>query len=359
MNKNFINMDSLSIPMKSTTVAIVIAIIVIIAAIAGVLIYYNMPKTSTKSSSVSSSTSIATSPSNTSVTNSSKQLRIVSLLPSTTQILIALGLGKYIIAMDYGSYQVLQAFNLTYAVPKNVTILPLSQIYPPNISGLLLLHPTVVVVQRVMYAPYIPKMQQAGLNVLVVNTDLAYSFSQLEEEIMKIAEYFNVTSNGEKLVNWMNQKIAEFSSTGNTTVAFIFYIRPNLDMGTVGGNIYLNQIIVSAGGLNVFSTLPAYPTVSPSQLLLANPQVIIAAEMGENYSYIMSQISKIPGIQNVTAYKEGRIYIIDPIITDITGGCPLSVYLIELFHYIIIGKTPHYITASWMEENLNVTLPVY
>jgi len=345
--------------MRSTILGVTIAIIVIVAVIAGVLISYYHTSTTSISTipSTSSQSSTLTSYANTSVTSVLTQIRIVSLAPSDTQILIALGLGKYIVGLDYYSYQLLEYLNLTNEIPRNVTVF--SQIYPPNISGLLLLHPTVVVVEYGLEAPYIYKMQQAGLNLLITNSDYAYSFSQIEANIMKIAAYFNVTSKGEKLVNWMNQKIAEFSSTGNTTIAYLLYVQPNLDFWTAGGNVFISNIIVSAGGLNVFSTYSGYPLLSPDRLLLANPQIIIASEMG-NYSYTMSLISSIPGIKNVSAYKEGKVYILGNLATDLLEEPgPLSVYAIEMIHDIIEGIAPKYITSSWIKENLNISLPIF
>jgi len=357
-------MDSLSKPMNSTIVGLVIAVVVIVAVVAGVIISYyhimpaNTVKTTTSSNISTNTQSSTTSPlTNTSTTNSSTQLRIVSLAPSDTQDLIALGLGKYIVGIDSYSYQLLQYLNLTDKIPKNVTVF--TQIYPPNISGLLFLHPTVVVVEYGLEAPYISEMQKAGLNLLITNSDYAYSFSQIEENIMSIANYFNVTSNGEELVNWMNQKIAEFSATGNTSVAYLLYVCPNLDFYTAGGNVFISNIIVSAGGLNVFSTLSNYPLVSPDRLLISNPQVIISQEIG-NYSYTMSLISSIPGIKNVSAYSEGKIYVMGNLATDLLNEPgPLSVYAIEMIHEIINGTAPKYITASWVKENLNVSLPIY
>lgn len=325
--------------MKSV-VGIVIALIVILAIIVGALVSYqhNAPTTITQHKEQS-------------------QPRIMSLAPSDTQILISLGLGKYIVGVDTYSYQLLKELNMTNELPENVTVF--SQIYPPNISGLLLLHPSVVVVEYGLEAPYISEMQKAGLNVLITNSDYAYSFSQIEQNIMNIATYFNETTAGEELVNWMNQRISQFSSSGNMSVAYLLYICPNLDFYTAGGNVFISNIIVSAGGLNVFSTLSDYPLVSPSQLLVSNPQVIIAQEVS-NYSYTMSLISSMPGIKNLTAYKNGEVYIMSNLATDLLNEPgPLSVYAIEMIHDIILGKAPKFITASWVKEELNVTLPIY
>ncbi|MBP1357849.1 MAG: ABC transporter substrate-binding protein, partial [Sulfolobus sp.] len=176
-------MDSLSIPMKSV-VGVVIALIVVLAIIVGALVSYQhniyVPTTTITQHKEQS------------------QPRIISLAPSDTQTLISLGLGKYIVGVDTYSYQLLKELNMTNELPENVTVF--SQIYPPNISGLLLLHPSVVIVEYGLEAPYISEMQKAGLNVLITNSDYAYSFSQIEQNIMNIATYFNETTSGQELV---------------------------------------------------------------------------------------------------------------------------------------------------------------
>ncbi|WP_390531915.1 ABC transporter substrate-binding protein [Sulfurisphaera ohwakuensis] len=318
---------------------IVLAVVVIIAILAGVIYTYMRANNNNVS------------------TTSSHNLRIISLAPSDTQVLIALGLGKYIVGIDYYSYSLLKYLNLTSQVPANVTVF--SQIYPPNISGLLLLHPSIVVVEYGLEAPYISQMEKAGLNVLVTNSDYAYSFSQIEENIMEIAKYFNVTQQGEELINWMNEKIADFSTLGNTTIAYMLYICPNLDFYTAGGNVFINSIIVQGGGINVFSTYSDYPLLSPDELLVSNPQVIIAQEVS-NFSYTESLISQIPGIKNVKAFNASRIYILGNLATDLLNEPgPLSVYAILMVHDIINSTAPKYVTASWVKENLNIELPIF
>lgn len=324
-------------PMKVEGIAL--SVVILIAILAGVVYSFYYPHHTSPTSS-----------------HTANQLRIVSLAPSDTQILITLGLGKYIVGLDSYSYSLLEYLNMTNEVPSNVTVF--SQIYPPNISGLLLLHPTVIVTEYGLEAQYIPEMEKAGLNVLITNSDYAYSFSQIEQNIMKVAEYFNLTQKGEELINWINEKISEFSFSGNTTVAYLLYICPNLDFYTAGGNVFINSIIVQAGGINTFSTLSDYPLISPSQLLVNNPQVIIAQEV-DNYTYTMSLISKIPGINNISAYKNDRVYIMGQFATDLFNEPgPLSVYSILLIHDIINGTAPKQITATWVKSNLNVTLPI-
>ncbi len=278
-------------------------------------------------------------------------LRIVSLAPSDTQILISLGLGKYIVGTDYYSYQLLQSLNLTKDIPSNITVF--SQISPPNISGLLLLHPTVIVIEKGLIGSYIEQMKEAGLNVLITNNDFASTYSQIENCILKVGEYFNVTSKAQQLIDWMNQKISDFSNAGNVSVAYLLWICPDLSFYTAGGNVFINSIIVQAGGINVFANYSGYPLLTPSPLLIIKPSVVIAQEV-YNLTYTNYLISQYKGINS------SNVYIIGNLATNLLNEPgPLSVYSIQVIKLIIEGKAPHFISDNWVINNLNVTLPVF
>ncbi|MEM3292318.1 MAG: ABC transporter substrate-binding protein [Saccharolobus sp.] len=284
--------------------------------------------------------------------STNRNLRIVVLAPSDTQILISLGLGKYIVGMDYYSYQLLQMLNMTKLVPSNVTIF--NQISPPNISGIILLHPTVVVVEKGLMGSYLAQMDEAGLNVFVTNNDFANSFSQIENCIIKIGNYFNATQVAQELVDWMNEKISSFSSYGNTTIAYLLWICPDLSFYTSGGNVFINTIITLAGGINVFSNYSGYPLLTFASLINSKPSLIITQEM-YNLTYTKYLLAQYH-FSNST-----KIYILSSGLPTslLNEPGPLAVYAIEMIHDIINGNTPSYITTKWVITNLNVTLPVF
>ncbi len=285
-------------------------------------------------------------------------LRVVSLAPSDTQVLVSLGLGKDIVGLDYYSYSLLEELNYTSYLPNNVTVF--SQIYPVNVSGLVLLHPTVVVGEEGLLGSYVQKMEEAGLNVVTTNDDFASNFYQIEGSISYLGDEFNASQQAQELISWMNQKIENFTVSGNTTVAYLLWICPNEDFYTVGGNTFISNVISLAGGVNVFAGQSGYPLLDPSQLLLANPQVIVVQEV-YNLSYTEYLISHIPGIQNVTAYKEGRIYVISDNLPAslLNEPGPLAVYAVKMMDEIIQGQAPQYVSTQWVKGEMDITLPVF
>ncbi|AWR94173.1 ABC transporter substrate-binding protein [Acidianus brierleyi] len=326
--------------MKSEYIAI---LIVVLVAIAG-LTLYDYIKTKSPSSVI--------------ITAQQNTQRIVSLAPSDTQILVSLGLGKHIIGIDEYSYQLLKYLNMTSQLPSNVTIF--QQIYPPNISGIVSLNPTKVVGEIGLLGSYVGKLNASGLHLVLTNNDYASNFYQIEDSIKYLGNIFNSTNQSQELINWMNSKISNFTTSGNSTVAYLLWICPNEEFYTAGGNTFISNIISLSGGINVFAGYSDYPVLDPSQLIESNPHVIIVQEI-YNVSYTEYLISHLPGIQNVTAYKEHRIYILSEGMPAnlMNEPGPLAVYSIQMIKLIINGEAPQYINTSWIIKNINPDLPVF
>jgi len=295
---------------------------------------------------------------NTTVTLPPWDQRLVSLAPSDTQILISLGLGKHLIGMDSYSFSLLQQLNYTSLVPSNVSIF--QQISPPNVSGLLLLNPSLVVGEEGLLGSGAGQIEKAGLNLTLTNNDYASNFTQVEQGILNLSKSLGLQSRGQQVVSWMNSKISQFSREGNVTIAYLIWICPNYQFYTAGGNVFINNIIQLSGGVNVFQNQSGYPLLGPSSLTLADPQVIVVQEM-YNVSYTEYMISHIPGIQSTKAYQDHRIYILsENLPTEILNEPgPLSVYGIPLMESIVSGTTPSYVNSSYVMKEYNVSLPVF
>ncbi|BCU70954.1 ABC transporter substrate-binding protein [Stygiolobus caldivivus] len=282
-----------------------------------------------------------------------KNLRIVSLAPSDTQILISLGLGKDIVGMDIYSYQLLEDLNETSLVPSNVTVF--NNICPPNISGILLLHPNKVLVEYGLDAHYIPEMEKAGLPLMITNNDYALSLAQIEENIISIAESLNDTQAGMQVVKWMESQVENYTPTVST--AYFDWICSNGEAYTAGGDVFINNVLELAGGYNVFENFSGYPEVTPSKVLLADPSIIIAQSV-YNYSYTMTLIKEY--FTNTSAVEDGKVYIISGLAVDLLDEPgPLSVYGVIMLHKILTGQAPHYVNTTWVRTNINVSIPVY
>ncbi len=332
-----------------------VAIIVVVGLVA-TTIYLGRPKNPVTGSGYYPVTLRDASGQN--VTLYSEPTRIVSLAPSVTQILVSLGLGKHIVGVDYYSYQLLEYLNDTSLLPSNVTVFPPS--LSPNVSGIVALRPSIVVDELGLIGEYSRQLSAAGLTTFFTNEDYAANYTVIESTILVLGKLFDRNSQAAELVNWMNQKISAYESTGQIKAAYLLWINPDHTFYTTGGGTFINTIIGLAGAVNVFANTSGYPVLSPSSLILADPAVIFAQEVS-NLSYTLYMINTTPGIYNVTAYRDHRVYVMSEnlptFLLDEPG--PLSVYAIKMVGLIVGGEAPSYVSTAWVRSQVNVTLPVF
>lgn len=168
------------------------------------------------------------------VTISSFPSRIVSLAPSDTQILVALGLGKDLVAVDYYSYQLLQELNMTSVLPSNVTVLPPNVTYPTlNSEAIKVLEPSLVVADAGIDGQYLQQFQQAGLNVVFTRGDLDTNFTGIYQDVELLGKVFDMQSQARQLVKWMESKVFLYNSTPTVPVAYVICWTPQDDFYTI------------------------------------------------------------------------------------------------------------------------------
>ncbi len=341
---------------RSVLLGVIVAVIVVIGAVT-VLVYRNGAVVH-KSAGSGYYPVTVTDASGRNVTLYTQPTRIVSLAPSDTQDLVSLGLGKELVGVDYYSYLLLKYLNATSDLPQNVTVF--SPSLSPNISGIVALRPSVVVDELGLIGDYSAQLSAAGLTTFYTNADNAGNYTAIEQGILALGKLFDRNTQAEELVNWMNTKIHSYETRGDTSVAYLLWVNPDHTFYTAASGTFINAIINLSGGVNVFSNTTGYPVLSPESLILGNPQVIIAQEL-TNLSYTQYMIGTMPGITNVSAYTNHRVYVMSQnlptFLLDEPG--PLSVYAIPMINLAVKGDAPSYISSAWVESELNVSLPVF
>jgi iron complex transport system substrate-binding protein len=80
---------------------------------------------------------------------------------------------------------------------------------------------------------------------------------------------------------------------------------------TSGPNTFSAQLIEIAGGVNIFPDLTEdYPQISVEEVVSRNPDVIMGPDTHGD-KLIADQLATRPGWEEITAVKDGRIYLID------------------------------------------------
>ena len=198
--------------------------------------------------------------------------RIVSTAPSITEMLYALGLGDRVVGVtNYCHY------------PPEAKLKPkIGDYTSPNLEAIAALRPDLVILQTnpVRLAD---RLRALRLTPLEINQD---DIAALYNSIHVVGAATGTEAQAAKLVDRIRGKLDQVhrqaAALPRTRAMFVIGRSPNrLDgLVVVGKATYLNEIIETAGGDNVFrDALAPYPSVSLEEVLSRNPQVIV--DMGD------------------------------------------------------------------------------
>ena len=225
--------------------------------------------------------------------------RIVSLSPASTEILFAVGAENQIVAVsDFSDYPP-QAQNLPKVGGFDGKTLSLEKILSFN--------PDFVYLTNVMHNHLIPHFE--SLNIDYYLSD-ANSFEQVKNEILQIAKITGHTSTGENLVKEIDSAITKINSQNQLLQKPAVYWEVwNSPFMSVGNSSFINDLIKTAGGINIFQEIAqAYPTVSEETIVAKNPQIII---IPQNSGITVDSVKIRKGWSQIDAVKNDKIFIVD------------------------------------------------
>ena len=255
-----------------------------------------------------------------SVTFTSPPERVVCTAPSATEIVFAVGAGGLVVGVDeFSNYppEVVEAKE----AGKIAVVGGFSTV---NIEKIAELKPDVVFMVPGVQEKYVKPLENLGITVFVLWEG---SVGDVYRSILTAGLITNHFDDAVKLVQSISQRIASthlavaqyLNQTGERPAKV--YYELSLDYWTVGSGSFINDVISLAGGINIFAnqSMP-YFQASPEAIIDADPDVIITTGMGGWYGPpqdIINRIVSRPGWGNITAVREGRVYVLNGTLEDI------------------------------------------
>jgi len=267
----------------------IVAVITIMLAFAGAI----------KTVSASPQTTVVDDLGRTVIITSSE--RIVSIGPSCTEMLYALGLGDRVIAVDrYSDYP-----------PEVVAKQKISKACMPDSEEITALNPDLVVYYH--WGPWDPTVETLSRMGLTV---IAIAPKDLEDVIRDIRLIGNATGKSqeaEALASTLSQRVDEIKSkTAATAVkpkVYIEYWYP--PPWTFGPKTWGDQLIELAGGINVFGDASTeWVQTSDEEVIARNPDIIISLYGAMHYAPL-ENIKNRPGWAGISAVVNGAVYLLD------------------------------------------------
>ena len=206
--------------------------------------------------------------------------RIVSVAPSITEILFALGAGDQVVGdTTYCNYP-----EAAKAKPK------IGGYTTPSLEAILALRPDRVIMMK-NRPDVAQKLRQTGIDVLELQPE---NLNGIYESIHAIAERIGASERGRTLIQSIQTQLREVAVRKNNgpkaKVLFVVGRTPGAvsDLIAVGRGSYLSELIALAGAENIFEDAAVpYPQVNMEEVIRRNPDVII--DMGHDGMVTESQ----------------------------------------------------------------------
>lgn len=264
----------------------------------------------------------------TTLTLKAAPMRIVSLIPSTTEIVYALGLGDRLAAdttaCDY---------------PPQARAKPHIDVFKGDREQIEIHNPDLVLaVDGVDPAALIAALEKDGLPVFVVKaTDLQQTY----DSIALIGKATGQEATANHIAADMRAQIESVQKTvagapEKPGVLVMFDDNPIYTVGPTGGSSFINDIINIAGGANIVMEAPANNIISPEKVVERQPDVIICSKR------LVPRVKLLPGWNVVPAVANNRFFQTSDKTDLMRPGPRLPLAALELARFLHPGlfKTP-------------------
>jgi iron complex transport system substrate-binding protein len=226
--------------------------------------------------------------------------RIVSLSPTATETLFAIGAGKQVVAVDDQS-----------DYPKTAPKTSLSG-FTPNVEAIAGYKPDLVI------ASYDPKGMAAALEKLgitVVIQDGAKTLPGAYQQIRQLGTITGQSAGAARVVATMKAKIAKIvARTSKQAAGLSVYHELTPDLYSASSSSFVGKVYALLGLKNIAdaadSSRSGYPQLSAEYVVSANPDVIVLADTiccGQKISTVAAR----PAWDRIKAVKSGSIVRID------------------------------------------------
>jgi iron complex transport system substrate-binding protein len=238
----------------------------------------------------------------TTITLNTTPERIVSLSPSNTEILAALGLlDKVVGVTDVCDYP-----------PEVINKTRVGGYSAISIEKVAAVKPDLVIASDKTPRETVSRIKEIGVPVIVVAPK---NVDHVIRDIGMIGRITGTETQAEDLAANITRRIAKASAvpgTNSPTVAHVVYYKP---LYVSGNTTMQNDIISRTGGINVFANRNGWRTVSLEEFLLANPDIIIVSGGGgmdtSERDVILDDFMTNSQYTSLSAVKNHHVYAIN------------------------------------------------
>ncbi|MDR2071971.1 MAG: ABC transporter substrate-binding protein [Spirochaetaceae bacterium] len=234
--------------------------------------------------------------------------RIISSAPSNTEIVIDLGLGENLIAVD----------TYSMGLAGLADNLPFIDFAYPDAEAIIALRPDLILASehnRVAGNDPFKLIRDAGIGVAYIPT--SGSIAEIYRDIGFIAGLLGVGDRGEGLIRSMREAVDRIAAIGSAIPerrTVYFEISPPPHIVSFGRGTFLHEMLELTGAKNVFAEAAGWIAPGAEAIVAADPQVILtnaALSKGSGMGDPVKEILARPGFSGVRAIRNKAVYRID------------------------------------------------
>jgi len=245
--------------------------------------------------------------------------RIISLAPSNTEILFALGLGDKVVGVtDYCDYP-----------PEALNKTKVGGYANPDIEKIVALNSDLILAGYGNPIEVVYTLAGLGLTVFGIKTT---DLDDLLNDIRRVGEITDKEIEAQALTSEMENKIQAVTNQTQELeqkpkVFYIVWGGEGSALWTAGSGTFIDELIEKAGGVNICQNITGYAEISLESVLASNPEIIITSELSYDWAMNATELA------STNASQTGRIYTCDDNLVQRPG--PRLVEGLEWFAHFI------------------------
>jgi iron complex transport system substrate-binding protein len=231
--------------------------------------------------------------------------RIVSLAPSVTETLFALGLGDRVVGdTDFCDYPAEAKQKTRIGGPVN-----------PNIEAIAALHPDLVVATRsINRLASVHSLEQLGIAVYATDPR---TVEQVLTSTQRLGELLGAGDAGRSLAANLGQRLSELgqrlAGLSPKNVLMVVWLDPLI---SVGRNTFLEDALRRAGARSVIDTRQSWPNINLEQVIRLQPEYLIfSSDDPQQVQRQLAELQQRPGWRVLEAVRNRRFIVVSEAIS--------------------------------------------
>ena len=219
--------------------------------------------------------------------------RIISLVPSQTEMLFELGFGDQVVGVsDFCNF------------PEAVLSLPKAGGLELNLERIVALRPSVLIDLGGMHRRYAMFFHQVGLRYVDISIR---SFSEIPTGAIELARALGQEKRGQDFAQHWDQTLRDLlpkKPRGIRTYVEIW----DTPIQAAGPASFLGEMITLAGGVNILPSSPIdFPVISSEQIIRGDPDLILVAYPISDLNHVRRR----SGWSDIKAVRNNQVFSLD------------------------------------------------